>query len=97
MALILAQEVIRRNENTALPTFQRAFLYMPFMHSESPKIHEQALVLFSEEGLEYNLEFEKQHKEIIDRFGRYPHRNQILNRKSTEEESLFLKQPGSYF
>ena len=73
------------------------FLYMPFMHSESSVIHEEALKLFSQPGLEYNLSYEEAHKKIIDRFGRYPHRNAILGRASTEEEIAFLKEPGSSF
>ncbi len=74
-----------------------AFLYMPLMHSESKIIHEQAVKVFSQPGLEQNLDFEYKHKAIIDRFGRYPHRNEILGRVSTAEESQFLKQPGSSF
>ncbi|CAN0271003.1 unnamed protein product [Chrysoparadoxa australica] len=70
---------------------------MPYMHSESAKIHREAVELFSESGLEFNLDFEKKHKAIIDRFGRYPHRNLILGRESTPEELEFLKQPDSSF
>ena len=67
------------------------------MHSESPLIHEEALKLYESLGNPNNLEFENQHKKIIDRFGRYPHRNDILGRKSTLEEIEFLKQPNSGF
>jgi len=74
-----------------------SFLYMPLMHSESKMIHELAVEMFSKPGLEFNLEFEHKHKVIIDQFGRYPHRNQILGRTSTPEERAFLKQPGSSF
>jgi uncharacterized protein (DUF924 family) len=76
---------------------QRAFLYMPFMHSESLVIHEQAVALFQANGNELNLDFELRHKAIIERFGRYPHRNAILGRVSTPEELAFLQQPGSSF
>ena len=73
-------------------------LYMPFMHSESLIIHELAVVLYqSDPGLENNLNFELKHKVIIERFGRYPHRNTILGRVSSEEEKDFLQQPGSSF
>jgi len=96
-ALVLAQEAIRANAQQELPPKQKAFLYIPFMHSESKIIHEISVKLFSEPGLEHNLEFELKHKAIIDRFGRYPHRNAILGRESTEEEIAFLKQPGSSF
>lgn len=90
MALVLAQEAISLGANQALSTSQRAFLYMPFMHSESSLIHERAVALFSEPGLEYNLDFELRHKAIIERFGRYPHRNRVLGRKSTPAELEFL-------
>ena len=97
MALILAQEAIRADAHLSLSSQQKAFLYMPFMHSESPHIHECAVDLFSEPGLEKNLEFELKHKAIIDRFGRYPHRNVVLGRVSTSEELAFLNTPGSSF
>ena len=98
LALALAQEAISANvQDSFTNTSQKSFLYMPFMHSESKAIHETAVQLFSEPGLESNLEFELKHKAIIDRFGRYPHRNIILGRESTEEEEAFLKQPGSSF
>lgn len=76
---------------------QRAFVYMPYMHSEDRKVHEEAVKLFSQPGLEFNLKFEYAHKKIIDRFGRYPHRNQILGRISTQDEIQFLKEDGSSF
>ncbi len=70
---------------------------MPHMHSESLKVHEAALELFAGPGLEDNLDFEKRHMAIIERFGRYPHRNKALGRASTDEEIAFLKEPGSSF
>lgn len=97
MALVLAQEAIARGVDQRLSLNQRLFLYMPFMHSESLLIHERAMELFSAPGLEENLEFERRHQDILLRFGRYPHRNEILGRASTEEEILFLTQPGSSF
>ncbi len=97
LALCLAQEAIAANAHSTLSAQQKAFLYMPFMHSESPEIHKVAVKLFSERGLEGNLQFELKHKAIIDRFGRYPHRNVYLGRKSTEEELAFLRAPGSSF
>lgn len=97
LALALAQEAINVNAQGPLSPEQKAFLYMPFMHSESQEIHRLAIVLFSEPGLESNLEFELKHKAIIDRFGRYPHRNEILGRASTPAELAFLKTPGSSF
>ena len=70
---------------------------MPYMHSESRLIHEVAVTLFSQPGMEANLQFELRHKDIIDRFGRYPHRNAILGRTSAPEEIDFLKTAGSSF
>jgi len=97
LALALAQEAVRQGEDRILPPVERSFLYMPYMHSESPVIHSQAMELFDQPGLEENLRFEIRHKDIIDRFGRYPHRNELLGRESTPEEVEFLKQPGSSF
>lgn len=97
LALALAQEAVRQGDDRVLPPVERSFLYMPYMHSESPAIHSQAMELFDQPGLEENLRFEARHKDIIDRFGRYPHRNSLVGRESTPEEVEFLKQPGSSF
>ena len=97
LALALAQELVASGQGRSLPLAQRSFAYMPYMHSESALIHEQAVALFSQPGLEDNLRFEHAHKAIIDRFGRYPHRNAILGRSSTAEELAFLGGPGSSF
>ena len=97
LALALAQEAVALGLDQELNPEQRSFLYMPFMHSESKLIHEQALTLFEALANPINLDFEKKHKAIIDRFGRYPHRNTILGRESTAEEIEFLKQPNSHF
>lgn len=74
-----------------IPISMRAFVYMPYMHSESRKIHNEAIRLFSGEGMEENLLFEIDHKKIIDQFGRYPHRNGVLHRLSTSGELDFVK------
>lgn len=97
LALVLSQEAVRAGADTRLTATQCHFLYMPFMHSESVLIHEQAEQLFRDNGLENEYRFELRHKAIIDRFGRYPHRNAILGRESSEEELKFLRQPGSSF
>jgi uncharacterized protein (DUF924 family) len=97
MSLTLSQEAIACGADQVLTAVQRSFLYMPFMHSESLAIHEVAVELFRNNGIQSNLDFEFSHKKIIERFGRYPHRNRILERQSTEEEIEFLKQPGSGF
>ena len=85
-ALVLAQEAIRKGFHIRVKTFKRSFFYMPFMHSESLKIHKKAVRLFNEPGMEDYFDYEIKHKKIIERFGRYPHRNEILGRDSTAEE-----------
>ena len=97
LALSCAQEAVRLGVDQQLPLSKRAFMYMPYMHSEDQRVHEQAIELFDVPGMESSLQFELRHKAIVDRFGRYPHRNEILGRASTLEEMMFLKQPGSSF
>ena len=97
LALALAQELVASGQDRSLPLTQRSFAYMPYMHSESALVHAQAVVLFSQPGLEDTLRFEQRHQAIIERFGRYPHRNAILGRPSTPEELAFLSEPGSGF
>lgn len=97
LALALSQEAIAVGADMQLNSVQRSFLYMPYMHSESLLIHEVAVKLFRKNGAQSNVDFEIKHKKIIERFGRYPHRNHILGRKSTDEEIEFLAQPGSSF
>ena len=97
LALALAQEAVAAKADLPLPPEERVFMLMPYMHSESRVIHEVAERLFKEGTPKSNYDFELRHKVIIDRFGRYPHRNAILGRRSTEEEIAFLAQPGSSF
>lgn len=97
MALVLAQEAVAAGTLQQLSAVERSFLLLPFMHSESRLIHQQAELLYREHAPTSNYEFELKHKVIIDRFGRYPHRNAIVGRDSTAEEIEFLKQPGSSF
>jgi uncharacterized protein (DUF924 family) len=97
LALKLAKEAVAAGDDKKLPVQQRGFLYMPYMHSEDKAVHEEAVKLFNQPGLENNLKFEYLHKKIIDRFGRYPHRNEVLGRESTKEELEFLKTAGSSF
>ena len=96
MAQVLAQEAVRQPGFTELPDTWRHMMLMPLMHSESRKIHALALKLFTQYAA-HALIHEEQHKAIIDRFGRYPHRNAVLGRTSSEEEIEFLKQEGSSF
>jgi uncharacterized protein (DUF924 family) len=97
LALKLARELVAQGEDHALPLARRVFAYMPYMHSEDLAAHAEALPLFSQAGLEENLRFLRLHTAIIERFGRYPHRNALLGRVSTPEELAFLQQPGSSF
>ena len=97
LALALAQTAVAAQADRSLEIRQCAFMYMPYMHSESPLAHTAAVALFSQAGLEHALPSELRHKAIIDRFGRYPHRNAILGRASTAEELDFLAMPGSSF
>lgn len=92
VALVLAQEAVRSKTDRELDERQRTFLYMPYMHSESEKVHKQAMILYGDLP---SLDYEIRHKAIIDRFGRYPHRNEILGRESTAEEIEWMKSnPG---
>jgi uncharacterized protein (DUF924 family) len=97
LALALAQEAVASEADKALTPEQRSFLYMPYMHSESRIVHQAADTLFKTHTSESRHDFELRHKAIIDRFGRYPHRNAILGRDSTEEERAFLAEPGAGF
>lgn len=97
LALGLAQTAVAAGADRELDLLRRSFLYLPYMHSESLLIHQQAVELFSAPGLENNLDYEFRHRAIIERFGRYPHRNAALGRASTAEEIEFLKTPGSSF
>jgi uncharacterized protein (DUF924 family) len=96
-ALVLAQEAVAAGAHRGLEPMQRTFLLMPYMHSESREVHAVAEPLFREFTPAGNHDFELRHKAIVDRFGRYPHRNEALGRTSTPEEMEFLKQPGSAF
>ena len=97
MALALAQEAVAAGALGVLNPVERSFLLLPLMHSESAFIHAQAEPLYRAHAPASNWEFELRHKAIIDRFGRYPHRNAILGRASSAEELHFLTLPGSHF
>lgn len=97
MALVLAQEAIKKDGFYKMTKEERKFLLMPFMHSESKKIHEKSIILFKELGDSGSTDYAYKHKEVIDKFGRYPHRNQVMGRVSSQEEIEFLKRPGSSF
>lgn len=97
LALALSQEAVRLGLHKSMDSAKNLFLVMPYMHSESLAVHNEALQVFEDLKRPGNLEFEHKHRNIIARFGRYPHRNKILGRTNTAEEEEFLKQPGSSF
>jgi uncharacterized protein (DUF924 family) len=90
MALILSQEALRSQEWHQLSVHQRAFLLMPWMHSESSVIHEKAVLLFDELGDPSFIRNEQEHRAVILKFGRFPHRNQLLGRTTTTAEKAWL-------
>lgn len=104
-ALAAALDMIDAGEDQTLTPFQRAFVYMPLEHAEELPMQEQAVTLFARlvesepdnQGLAGMLDYARRHREVIRRFGRFPHRNDILGRESTPAELEFLKQPGSKF
>jgi len=97
LALCLAQNAITHEIDKKVDKDKRSFIYLPLMHSESKIIHKQALKIYQNLGNQSSLDFEIKHKNIIDKFGRYPHRNKVLGRDSTPEELDFLKGPNSSF
>ncbi len=107
-ALSLARAAVAAGSDQSVPGHLRVFLYMPFMHSEQLADQDECVRLFAafrdqvppgpfRESLEDNVRFAQRHRDIIARFARFPHRNEVLGRPSTAEELEFLKQPGSSF
>jgi uncharacterized protein (DUF924 family) len=100
-ALATAREAVERGYDVALAPQERWFLYMPFEHSEALADQDCAVDLFerlaTETGLSEPVPWAIRHRDVIRRFGRFPHRNEILGRPSTAEELAFLQQPGSRF
>jgi uncharacterized protein (DUF924 family) len=106
-ALRLSFEYIALGFDEDAPTAHRTFSYMPLMHSERLVDQERCVTLFSrfaeelsgelEQAIRANLKFAIAHRDIVARFGRFPHRNAILGRESTKEELAFLSEPGSSF
>lgn len=96
-ALRLADETIEMGWDAHIEAEKRAFLYMPFQHSEDAGVQRRSVELFSALGNEDNLDFAIKHKDIIDRFGRFPHRNDVLGRESSEAEVEFLKGPALFW
>ena len=102
IALELAASAIARGADRHLGTPQAAFLYMPYMHSENLHHQNGCVALFEalaarRDGAENNVRFARAHREVILKFGRFPHRNAALGRTSTSEELAYLGRPGSGF
>lgn len=98
-ALRVARLALRRGFDQMLPPVRRGFLYLPFEHSEAIEDQRQSVALYAamkdEQPVSY--EYALRHQDLIERFGRFPHRNALLGRPSTEAEKLYLSQPGAGF
>ena len=101
-ALNAARAMVGSRQDEELPTFQRAFVYLPFEHAEGIEMQDEAVRLYArlvalDAEQASGLDYAERHRAIIERFRRFPHRNRILGRQSTPEEIEFLKTPGSGF
>ena len=101
-ALAASQEMVARGDDLALPPLHRVFAYLPFEHAEDRTLQHESLRLFgaltAADASQADFEdYARRHAEVIERFGRFPHRNALLGRASTAEELHFLQQPGSRF
>jgi uncharacterized protein (DUF924 family) len=102
LALAAARGLVDSGADRTLVPMQRAFVYLPFEHAEDAYLQERAVELFSSlaaehPGFDEMLDYAHRHRGVIARFGRFPHRNEILGRASTPEEVEFLRQSGSRF
>ena len=105
-ALALARQLVASGGHRQLPPLQRWFVYMPLEHAEDPARQQQCVALFEAlaaeagphgDALAGALDYARRHRDVIARFGRFPHRNAILGRANTPDEETFLQQPGSAF
>lgn len=96
-ALSLAGDAVRRGFDQAVDAERRLFFYLPFEHSEKATDQDLSVELFEKLGDAEYLRYALAHRDIIARFGRFPHRNALLGRASSDEELAFLVQPGSGF
>jgi uncharacterized protein (DUF924 family) len=92
----VAERAIERGFDQALDDQGKAFLYMPFMHSEFLADQERSLALFAAAGLDANLKWARHHRDIVHRFGRFPHRNAVLRRQHTPDETEWLASPEAF-
>jgi uncharacterized protein (DUF924 family) len=96
-ALEIAGQTVAAGEDEKLGQYERGVLYMPYQHSEDSAMQARSVELFTALGDAAQLDFAIKHKQVIDRFGRFPHRNKILGRESSAEEVVFLNQPGLFW
>ena len=102
LALAAARELVRGGGDRLLSPLQRWFAYLPFEHAEDLAAQAQSIALFTALAAEHPATEEARiwavkHREVVQRFGRYPHRNAVLGRASTAQEEAFLREPGSSF
>lgn len=95
-AISVSRTAISNGFDKLLSTTQLSFLYMPFMHSENLEDQNYSVKLFEQAELESNIRFAKHHRSIIEKFGRFPHRNEILKRSNTSEELVYLASPQAF-
>jgi len=97
VALEAAQTAVAKGWDNAMNPFQRMFLYLPFEHSEDLNMQNESIRLYTDLGGAQWLEFAEKHRQLIQRFGRFPHRNAVLGRASTKEEIAFMEAQGRGF
>jgi uncharacterized protein (DUF924 family) len=97
MALQLARRALSQGADRDMTDEQKQFMYLPFQHSEDRQDQARSLALFEELGNETWIKYARAHKTIIDRFGRFPHRNEILGRTSSAEEAASIREPMGSF
>ena len=96
-ALSITKDILKADDYHSLSMDEKVFLYLPLEHSEHLEDQHLAVQLFTELGSDNYLNYAKMHLVIIEKFGRFPHRNEILSRQSSDAEIAFLKQPNSSF
>jgi uncharacterized protein (DUF924 family) len=95
-AIAIARKAIRSGFDRQIDTDQRMFMYMPFMHSEALQDQDYSVQLFEAAGLDENVKFARHHRSIVQRFGRFPHRNEILGRVSSAAEMAYLNSDEAF-
>ena len=96
LALSLAKEMVVQQLDGEIAIERRAYVYMPYMHSEDIEMQHESVRLFGASGLESNLKFAILHRDVIAQFGRFPYRNELLGRVSTEAELAYVEKHGSF-